>query len=96
MPSFIIIRLIFYKLFSPFNVTSICKVSIPNIFNAEGGGSVTFQLHDKLHALVDLGKHIGMFKKDTVLPGSEQDEKFTGIRYTFVKKKETIIVEKKG
>lgn len=33
-------------------------------FNAEGGGQVKFKLADKRAALVDLGKHLGMFGKD--------------------------------
>ena len=32
-------------------------------FNAEGGGSVNFKLHDKLKALDLIGKHLGMFKE---------------------------------
>jgi phage terminase small subunit len=30
-------------------------------FTSEGGGSVKFKLHDKRAALVDIGKHLGMF-----------------------------------
>ena len=30
-------------------------------FNAEGGGSVKFKLYDKQTALVNIGKHLGMF-----------------------------------
>lgn len=45
--------------------------------DGEGGGSVKFKLYDKAKALVDMGKHIGMFKKDA--EGSGERPIFVGI-----------------
>lgn len=40
-------------------------------FNSEGGGSVKFKLYDKQAALVNIGKHLGMFieRRETGRPG---------------------------
>ena len=40
-------------------------------FNAEGGGSIKFKLYDKQAALVNIGKHLGMFieRRETGRPG---------------------------
>lgn len=47
-------------------------------FNEEGAGSVKFKLYDKRAALVDLGKHLGMFGKDGEPPGEKLQ--FIGIK----------------
>jgi len=46
----------------------------------DGGGSVKFKLYDKTKALVDMGKHIGMFKKDADPEGERPI--FVGINLT--------------
>lgn len=44
---------------------AIAKVS--HNLGVEGGGSVEFKLHDKRPALVDIGKHLGLFPNKTEL-----------------------------
>ena len=55
-------------------------------FTSEGGGSVKFKLYDKQSALVNMGKHLGMFTDKLKLEG---DLKVTEIVHTIVDPKHT-------